>query len=59
MTTNKIKKIVIYIFKIKILLLDASSMTIIWFNISEFNNHDHMIFQDYDHHPGCSHENCM
>jgi hypothetical protein len=40
---------VIYISKNKLQPSDASSMTIIRFNITKSNNHDYTIFQNHDH----------
>jgi hypothetical protein len=38
-----------FVLKIKVQLLDASSMITIWFNITKFDNHDCTIFWYYGH----------
>lgn len=48
-TRNWLKKIVIYILRIKYQLLDVVSMIIILFNITKFNDHDCMLLQYHDY----------
>jgi len=56
---KKFNAFLILILKIKYQPINASSLIIIWFNITKFNGHNHMIFQNHGHSSTYIHENYM